>query len=66
MPCGLEGNRGPGGVPPVPELREVLALLFADLPDRCHQEVDDEADEHQLSIIAHMPRPRQPTVTAAE
>ena len=42
----------------VPELREVLALLFANLVDGAHQEVDDESDEHQLSIIAHRPRPR--------
>jgi len=40
----------------VPERLEVLALLLADLVDDVHQEVDDEADEHQLSIIAHVTR----------
>jgi len=34
----------------VPELREVLALLFADLVDDVVQEVQDETNEDQLSF----------------
>ena len=34
----------------VPELSEVLALLFADLVDDVVQEVQDETDEDQLSV----------------
>jgi len=33
----------------VPELLEVLALLFADLVDDVIEEVNDEADEDELS-----------------
>ena len=34
----------------VPELREVLALLFADFVDDVVHEVDDETNEDQLSF----------------